>query len=568
MTKGDCTMICPNCHRELSAGSRFCNFCGTAIRQEVRCGQCGAVLAPGSRFCNVCGAAVGGAREGGLSEDAMRTLCDMKKLLDAGIITQEEFDENRDRLMGRKEAALAAAEAQEREKRQQEQEALLQEQLGALDGQEDELRAQLEQVRAARQEVQESGDALRAEIDELRGRTAALLAENGITQEKAGASAPEGVHKKRTAGGLPKWLIPAGAAVAAAVVIAIVAVAVFGKSEAVKALETQIGSIGEVSLGDIDRIEKAEAMRDALKPSELKKVENLQALEDARREYEELYARNVKKEIGLLEERIAAIGTVTLESGDAVRIARTRYDNASAEVRSGISNYDVLTAAEETLGGLQVSAVEEAIAAIGTVTLKSGDVIDEAQSAYRELPSELRGRVSNAQALEDAKERLKELENAEAEREKNEALASLRKEEDKVTKTTWYYPSVFPKYTDTRCFVLPYIGERSSGAWLRLRMNYTSRRSWVFWTKITFSIDGDNTTYSYKYSDITRDNDTEVWEYHDIPVNDKELELLNRIVESEETIVRFQGDDHHSDFTISASDKTAIRQLLLAYKYL
>ena len=51
-------------------------------------------------------------------------------------------------------------------------------------------------------------------------------------------------------------------------------------------------------------------------------------------------------------------------------------------------------------------------------------------------------------------------------------------------------------------------------------------------------------------------------------MNDKELKLLNEIAESEETIVRFQGDDHYKDFTVSASDKAAIKQLLLAYEYL
>ena len=202
------------------------------------------------------------------------------------------------------------------------------------------------------------------------------------------------------------------------------------------------------------------------------------------------------------------------------------------------------------------------------MTLDSGDAIDEAESAYQALTEAQRQQVSNAEQIQTAKDRLQELEKAEAERLKDEALASLRKEEDKVQKITWYYPSAFPRYTDIRCYVLPYIGKNSSSAWLRLRMNYTSRDNCVVWALITITSDGRNTTSYYKYSDITRDNDTEVWEYNDIPVNDKELKLLNEIAESEETIVRFQGDDHYKDFTVSASDKAAIKQLLLAYEYL
>ena len=294
----------------------------------------------------------------------------------------------------------------------------------------------------------------------------------------------------------------------------------------------------------------------------------MQALEEAREAYDALYARQVTKDITDIEQRINAIGEVTLDSETALRSIRDRYDSAEAEVRQGISNYEVLTAAEETFSALQVAAVEQVIDGIGTVTLDSGDAIDEAESAYQALTEAQRQQVSNAEQIQTAKERLKELEEAEAERLKDEALASLRKEEDKVQKITWYYPSAFPRYTDIRCYVLPYIGKNSSSAWLRLRMNYTSRDNWVFWEQITFSIDGSNTTYYYKYSDITRDNDTEVWEYNDIPVDDKELKLLNEIAESEETIVRFQGDDHYKDFTVSASDKAAIKQLLLAYEYL
>ena len=37
------------------------------------------------------------------------------------------------------------------------------------------------------------------------------------------------------------------------------------------------------------------------------------------------------------------------------------------------------------------------------------------------------------------------------------------------------------------------------------------------------------------------------------------------IANSSETLVRFQGDDDSHDFTVSAGDKEAIRQVLTAY---
>ncbi len=49
-------MICPTCHRELLADSRFCNGCGVAV--EPRCSRCGQSNAADSRFCRSCGAAL------------------------------------------------------------------------------------------------------------------------------------------------------------------------------------------------------------------------------------------------------------------------------------------------------------------------------------------------------------------------------------------------------------------------------------------------------------------------------------------------------------------------------
>ena len=46
---------------------------------------------------------------------------------------------------------------------------------------------------------------------------------------------------------------------------------------------------------------------------------------------------------------IDAIGTVTLESGDAISEARTAYDALTEDQKALVSNYNVLTAAEETL---------------------------------------------------------------------------------------------------------------------------------------------------------------------------------------------------------------------------
>lgn len=46
------------------------------------------------------------------------------------------------------------------------------------------------------------------------------------------------------------------------------------------------------------------------------------------------------------------------------------------------------------------------------------------------------------------------------------------------------------------------------------------------------------------------------------------IEMLEKIANSKETIVRFQGDQYYYDVTVKSSDKTAISQVLTAYEAL
>ena len=69
-----------------------------------------------------------------------------------------------------------------------------------------------------------------------------------------------------------------------------------------------------------------------------------------------------------VEQKIAAIGTVTLDSEEAIQAARAAYDALSDQRKAQVSNYDVLLAAEKKLAQLQdeaVAHVEELIDAIG-----------------------------------------------------------------------------------------------------------------------------------------------------------------------------------------------------------
>lgn len=152
------------------------------------------------------------------------------------------------------------------------------------------------------------------------------------------------------------------------------------------------------------------------------------------------------------------------------------------------------------------------------------------------------------------------------------ALQKLNTTYDKVQQLTWYLHKDQPKYTDICCYMYPYIGRMDDGqTWLRVALNYTDAKTdagWIFFKTVIFSVDGKNTTKVFNYNDILRDNDTEVWEVADFEPNATEIQLLRDIAASNETILRFQGDEYHVDHVVTDKEKAAITDVLSAYEYL
>ena len=152
------------------------------------------------------------------------------------------------------------------------------------------------------------------------------------------------------------------------------------------------------------------------------------------------------------------------------------------------------------------------------------------------------------------------------------ALQKLNTEYDKVEKLTWYDHKNKPQYTDICCYIYPYIGQMDDGfTWLRVKLNYTDAQTnagWIFFDNVIFSVDGENTTKYFDSSDITRDNDTEVWEIADFAPEASEVQLLKNIANSNETIIRFQGAEHYVDHIVTDKEKAAINDVLTAFNYL
>ena len=117
--------------------------------------------------------------------------------------------------------------------------------------------------------------------------------------------------------------------------------------------------------------------------------------------------------IPVVEEKINAIGDVTLESEDAIKAAREAYDALTDEQKALVSNYDVLVAAEARYAQLVDEAAAEhvidLINGIGKVNKNSGTAIKAARDAYDALTPAQKKLVSNYQTLLDAEKRYEEL---------------------------------------------------------------------------------------------------------------------------------------------------------------
>ena len=288
-----------------------------------------------------------------------------------------------------------------------------------------------------------------------------------------------------------------------------------GKTEAVKAAEEKIAAIGDVTLDSEKRISAAEKAVEKLSDDELKQLDKAEELKKAREAYEELVLEN------------------------------------------------------------KAAAVDSVIDQIGEVTLESAEKINAAQQAFEQLTEKEKGKVKNASLLNQAEEKLAALQKQEKEEKRAEALkllGNMRLDEDKVRHLKFYYPKAwrFNSYgnwiADTRCFILPYIGMDDNGnIWMRVVYNFTDD-DWVFFKKITVAADDERYYRSFKYFDIVRDNDGgQVWEYIDTD-GASDVTMLWAIVNSKETIVRFEGDDYSHDFTVRESDKQAIKEALLVYE--
>ena len=169
-------------------------------------------------------------------------------------------------------------------------------------------------------------------------------------------------------------------------------------------VEKLIDAIGTVTLDSEETIKAARGAYDALTEEQQAQVGNYQTLLDAEAKLADLKAADA------VEKLIDAIGTVTLDSEATIKAARGAYDALTEAQKAQVGNYQTLLDAEAKLADLQAAdAVEKLIDAIGTVTLDSEEAIKAARDAYDALTEEQKELVGNYQTLLDAEAKLAQL---------------------------------------------------------------------------------------------------------------------------------------------------------------
>ena len=198
---------------------------------------------------------------------------------------------------------------------------------------------------------------------------------------------------------------------------------------AANGVEKLIDAIGTVTLDSEEAIKAARGAYDALTEEQKAQVGNYQTLLDAEAKLADLKAADA------VEKLIDAIGTVTLDSEEAIKAARGAYDALTEEQKAQVGNYQTLLDAEAKLADLKAAdAVEKLIDAIGTVTLDSEEAIKAARGAYDALTEEQKAQVGNYQTLLDAEAKLADLKAADAVEKLIDAIGTVTLDSEEAIK--------------------------------------------------------------------------------------------------------------------------------------
>ena len=204
-----------------------------------------------------------------------------------------------------------------------------------------------------------------------------------------------------------------------------------------------------------------------------------------------------------------------------------------------------------------VESVTALIAQIGDVTLKSGEKINAAATAYAQLDEESRALVPNVAVLIEAQQ-VFELE---------QALDQLYIKRDDVEGKTVIAPNKdlvnIRSATVLPCFIY---SDNVGLSPLHIVAEYWGKR-WVFFKQVIISMDGESYTKSFGSNEVLRDNaDGYVWEWAEFNASAEEIEVLRKMAAAEKITIRFKGKERAYDIQMFKKGKQSILDTLHAYE--
>lgn len=163
-----------------------------------------------------------------------------------------------------------------------------------------------------------------------------------------------------------------------------------------------ISDLGNITLESKDDIDKIQQKYDALSENQKSLVTNHQTFTNSINELNKLRVPNTISLIG-------KIGTVSLNSHEAIVNARKAYDELGAEQKESIENYNLLVSAEAEYDNLAVNELTSGINEIGEVSLDSEESITELEDLYLSLDSVSQNKITNYSKLVSSRKTLNEL---------------------------------------------------------------------------------------------------------------------------------------------------------------
>lgn len=154
--------------------------------------------------------------------------------------------------------------------------------------------------------------------------------------------------------------------------------------------------------------------------------------------------------------------------------------------------------------------------------------------------------------------------------EKKRAIAAMFVQEDSFEGVTTYHDRATYTRNPANKFELSIDSFESSPPRLNLRLMMLAS-DWVFFELAVIDVDGQKYFFAFDYYDIERDNSCcSVWEWHDLRPSAEDLEMIQEIIASKSSRIRYyRGDEQEFvERPISSSQKQALKNVLLVFKSL